>query len=464
MSISVFFILLFLIVGNDLFAGKTKSTRKLCQYFLVLRLILELNFSIGYAVRIADIEISYDSIVSFILILLSILLIIQQRKVSKRAISIGGALILSVVLGLILAEIHPYKGNVIRQLSGWDQEMQGNDARSMIEGVGQKNFLEFFNLVKWLIVAIVIRKLFIDREELFSAISIILNVSMLMIGCGYFEFFCENILHTDLLKQFLTFIFGSIHDVDKLGDTRIQGMMLEPSYYSYAAFQLSLLSICRLGMLKEKKQHEKYRYAAIIVIMLLSRSFSSIMYLILSLFTYGWFVLGKNKIKLFFKKAAYAIPATLIVCVTIGAIMWKVNGESLNYFWGRIQRLSALINRVIKTGSYGIFNSSSEAVRLLSILESLSIFGARPILGLGIGFVECHSTIISLLVSCGAIGTILWFMLVASSSVWKHSNKTIYIIYIISNFFIGSIGFLYSTVYLFVCLSYSAFYGKAVAQ
>lgn len=461
MSVSVFFVLLVLIVFYKLRSRRIKRLSQACKFFFVLRLVIELNFGIGYAFRIGSVEVSYDSIISLILCCLAVILIIKELKIPRVILIIGGLLILSLLVGLGITVIYPYEGRVVLRLNGWDQIMQGKAFWERIEGLRLKNFLELFNLLKWMLMALILQRIFKNRDELVSAISTILNASTLMIVCGYTEFLCEKILHSELLSQILTFVFGSIHNVDKIGDVRVQGMMLEPSYYSYAAFQLALLSICRLAILKENIKREKNRFVAIMLVMLLSKSFSSVIYFILLLFTFGWFVLGKNKVKLFFKKVALTIPISFIVLLSIWFILRFQNNEWLNYFVERFQRLFKTINLVIKTGGFGTFNSSSEAVRLISILESLLIFLKRPLFGLGIGFVECHSTIVSVMVSGGIIGLFLWLAFVDKVSGGKRRNKVIYLVFVFANICIGSIGFIYSAVYLFIFLCYSTFFTEA---
>ena len=464
MSFTPFSIVLTAIIGWLLFGARKLRLDEAVYKFFVLKLILDLTLDYGYFIKIGESTISYSGIVSIILFVLSLF---SMRKMDMKVLKNGLVFVFLLLLGIITGMLFPYDHRIVSVLNGWDRTLQGNYVKNEVS-IGFYNLSFLFTAIRFVVILATLRTLLVDRNKVFDLVRKVLSFSTLNIVYGYVEAILKNLFKFDVSANILSPIFGVTESTYSRLSLRgtlysLQGLCKEPSYYSNTLFVFALLSIAYIyyarhsDILKKNiiVKKEIIRIAALSVLLIFGFSFSSVVYLAFIVVAFFVVVLGQRKVNFISTRLIQSVPLVLIIGILLLSL--KSDG-SLEYYATRFKQLGKTISQIISSGTVGAFNSSSEAVRLTSIIESFRYFLNRPLLGLGIGATDCHSFIVSILSNCGLLGLLLWSKTIMAFSRTTMKNKKFIIFLFVILCIIGSFGDTFSFYYPVLILTYNCLY------
>jgi hypothetical protein len=262
------------------------------------------------------------------------------------------------------------------------------------------------------------------------------------------EFFTKNVFGSLFFSNIIKLIFGySEGQVDFLlsrgGIYTIQGLNREPGHLADGIFYLYTL----LVFTSKKIKHGNIFFVLTISLLILSGSFTSVLYIIPLIIFHFYQLTNKEKLKY----------ATLIFVLSVLLISFFLQSNIFVYYFDRLLNVSTVI-----FGSNEIFYSS-EAFRIQQIQNNIDVFKLRPLLGHGIGIPYAYSFISGVLPSIGILGTFSWIALLHTTLNRKRDigkKFTIIIIFIFIWIFKGGISYMYSIFMIYLIYSINNLKGR----
>jgi len=178
--------------------------------------------------------------------------------------------------------------------------------------------------------------------------------------------------------------------LERGGIYSLQGLTREPSHLASALFWFGLIVTLSNNVTDKRK---KGILLCVIILLVICRSFAGLLFA-LALYTL-YAVVHKKKF----------IYSLLALCITPMLLL----SDRINYYSERLANVFLLLN----FGNASV--TSSEHIRLTSIIEGLKVFLRRPLFGAGIGTVYSHGGLSSMLSNMGGIGVFLWSMFLLRS-------------------------------------------------
>lgn len=411
---------------KKIFLNKTLDFKKMFNEFISLTIILELFINVGYMIRIGEYEFLYNEFFLVILLIISIIIIVRDRK----SIKIYYSMIIyttSLIITELLLAMNPINDLIYR--NGLYIKPQFSYYSIMI----------LSRIIIILIVSIIVVN-YLKKEDINFIINKVINYTKYIYFICILEWILKNIFKSNLYNMLVNFLFGKgAYSVDFLLERgsayTIQGLLREPAHLSFGLFIFLLILIFSNLNIREKN---KYLFIGL-AILIISGSLSSVAYIIGIILIYIIYR-NVNKVKIILK---YSILSIIVLCI--------IPRETVSYFFNRIVNSINIINL-----SDQIVSNTSEQVRLSSIIETYNtVFKLRPLFGAGLGIPYAYSTNIMILSSIGLVGFIMWFWYYFISIGRIKSNHIIiiFIIFIILNF-IGSISILYSSFTLILVMQF----------
>ncbi|WP_207641177.1 hypothetical protein [Butyrivibrio sp. WCE2006] len=325
---------------------------------------------------------------------------------------------------MILLIMYPYKKTIIGGVT-WDEFILGHAVRTYARfGIGQ--FMEYLKAFTFLLNAFIF---FICLESL-NVEKLILLISKIFKGFilyGVIEAIVNNFLKISLFGRITSKITGtSGYELSQVylrnGLNCLQGLTKEPSHYVNALFFTYLILLC------EKKIHGQKRiwFATIIVLLLLSRAYSSVYIIVTIMFIHymlEW--IKEQKKAILYRIRWVGIFFTIMIGILISFRFMKGN-----YFLWRTTILLKSLGRILYGNWHSLRYIGSSQIRIISIMESLPILCDRFLIGIGLGTAHLHSAFIMSLISVGAFGFLSWLAFLFGAS--SFANKKIRLIIISS--------------------------------
>lgn len=409
MTVCSFFVLFILI----LYFRKKRKVTEAFAFVSSFAISMETMTSIGYFIRIGELEISQSEFLILLDIVIA-LIYLNNNKCKYSSFKIGFLLIISSILSLLFQIIFPYQGNVVSDAAGWDRYyFWGVIPTKIVIGIG--HIKEILHLICYVILFIVSIQL--NDKEKTSIIKNTFFFEKFFIWYGVIELIFTDILHRPyILRKLLIRFIGDSYVSDDLNVSlgvanRLQGFKSEPSMYGMALFIFLLLTFYLIKSSEKENEKRKYYvyFLATLALMVFSLAFSSAINLI-------WFiaclVLYKCSVSNKGKKICILFLSFIFVNISILMLIYIYNHNFNNYYLKRIhmalinvQNLS--INGWHGEGDFAIYDGSTR-IRLISLKYTLKYFFRRPFFGLALGSTYSHSAFATVLASIGIVGASLW--------------------------------------------------------
>lgn len=411
-------------------------------FYLYVCVVLFTN--LGYFVKIGTFDIGYSFVLSLVLFCIAVILIFSERLYDKKLMIIGGVFTLSCGIGLALAYIFSYKGGYIDDISKWDLYVLGQTEKVYGISPSLTHFKYLFNIAKYAVI-LSVTKATMDFRRVWDKLLDIINVIVVVVVVyGFFEVFSDKVIGKSPIGYFFNPIFGEADATFNRTD-RFQGLYKEASHYALYLFYIALFEMIYLltkkgGLTKKRLIVEYIKMALLILLMVISTSFSALILLpLLYVFFVRYIINPKHKLDWFLCSIAVAAFAMVVIA----------NGEFSR--WLGLNALNEKFNELINV-LYDLFSGknvgiSSVGARFTSIFEMIKIFAARPMFGIGVGITDAHTTFFSILACTGVIGTALWITVILNFGRFTRNNVIFAIIMLISTLFVGGIGYIAFIVY-----------------
>lgn len=432
MQITIFSIILICVILFFISKKVYRNAFSMFKLLLLLNLILSIGFISGYFIKIGSLSIAYDTFISYLLLLLSIYIILFKRRYSKKILLLGMLFWVNIIFGLIFFFIFPYTGGVIQNIIDWDSYVNGsiNLTFNPIISPSIINFtIAAFRFV--IIISVLVKVM--KTNDWIMYLKVLVIVSYFFIGLGLIEFMEKKILGSNNIIIFLHSFLGSDTKQIYLGIDRLQGLSAEASQFAMTLFILSevhIYNIIFLNKIKKSTFSSNISILMIYILLVLSTSLNGILLILISIISYTFNCVRKKT------RLAFIIFSILIIS-TCGIIL-VFNSNISN----RLNRLYELFSSIIHGNRY-ISYETSEAARILSIVQMLKVFVSRPFFGGGLTIIDGHSTFFAVLANFGLIGLIFMYTIIIQVGKNKRGTKVTshLILLLLTTFFSGGLGY-----------------------
>ena len=396
------------------------------KWLFAFHLCVTLSVSTGFYVHIGSFELSYSE---FTLIVLALYIVLHHKMWLS---STDNLLLIIVVLGWIITAIIP------------------PDVRSVPTGIYWSNLTavtpsfrvsDLRYLLRLFIFVIVLNSLSgsVNEADRSYLAKTMFRVECILLLCIAFEYVTKavgNPVFESLKRSILGYTETQNWENPDIflrgGTSGLLGFCYEPSNLSFCQFVFGYV-LMKQGQIENNR---KYILAGIgsIIVMLASTSFSGVLFasvLIVVLIENS----GTNKVVSFF----------MLVLFVIGALVFRTLYNSGS---SGIELFQYFNERFIK--AFNTFNSyngtyrSSEEIRIAASIESIRVFLARPLFGVGIGSNYCYATLPLALANLGLIGTVVWIKTIRNKMLMYRFRLLDIIMIAVVLSFIGNIGMLYN--------------------
>ncbi len=416
--------------------SKRLNLSKLYKEIFFIYLVCSITINAGYALKVGETTVAYNTFLSILLLILSFLL---KGKFNKKIMMAGVVFWIVIAAGLLFFNLYPYKGGVVQNLEDWDYIISGSRYISYSAEKSSKLFNYLLGAIRVPIILAVLSKL-ITPSNVKLWMEKIYKIVPFIICFGIFEFVMKIILKINIYSIVSIFI-GNVGEFSKL-----QGLTKEASQYAVVLFVLSAVVIIN-GIVDSKQKGKKYKSAywqlgLIYLLMILTTSLTSYYLLLISILIVLVTVNVNKKVFIFVS----ALLLAVIVCM-IGLP---------DYLTDRFGMISQVLN-TLKSGNEFHSYLTSEGARLSSMYYAIKAALARPLTGIGLGGTDAHSTFFAMLANFGFIGTYTYFYMWKKFSIIsnKDSKKVFYLIFA-STILSGGIGHFMELYLPFVCMAYFA--------
>ena len=389
---------------------KTRDLNVLFINILTLELIISLNkVNFGYFFKLGGSELMYDDILLGILFFLSINNMRKGMKFDKPTMTASVMLIVVIMVGIVLLIISPAKVKVIDYSHSWDTYMHGDASQMSYVKFSMQSILMMIRVIIYVFILNTARVI-ITKKIWIVIGNNVLKFSKIVIVYIVFEAICKFILRYNITYNLIS-IFGvgicTSGDID-----RLQGLSREPAYLALSLFNFCVLCYAMAKLNHGRLNSKDRRWIGIAIFLgLLSASFSFIIVLLGLLgllLTSRADKTGNRPIYIFF----LFLGAIVIFAIVFSKSFIDYASNSDITIFNRLAESAIQIKKGV-LGTYIIGQDfSSEASRLIGMIESFKRMLHSPIFGLGIGTTYCVSGVVSILSNVGFLGFFTWMYLI----------------------------------------------------
>ena len=413
--------------------------------FLTLTIFLELFIEVGYIFKVGSYEVLYSQFTTVFTGIFAVY-IVMTRKIRVKHIIWSGALLFSLIMGMIMQIIFPYSENIIIYGMEWERFFLGGMSPPSITGASWMLLVRFIAMVIIAIAAVTV----LNKENLSKIIDKLYKCGMIVIGIIFFEWILKNIFKTNVISDLIKWIFGEGQGtidffIQRAGFFTIQGFMKEPSHLGASLFNFGLVMILSHFNKNKKKK-------ALIVICLI-------------LFISGSFRGAFNALSLIciFIFMNYNVVGFIIVMIIATIIVIPIL-LSMDYFKYYVGRFMKVFNTIFSKQQY---NLSSSELRVVTLIESYKLFLKRPLFGMGLGTTYAFGFMPTILATTGFVTFITWFKFMFKTIgeyTKKKRNLVVVIVLIITWNLQGQMEPAYSLITLLFCLELRFFSNNKCAN
>lgn len=430
--------------GNAVSYDGYSALKNFYVYIFYLYICCSLFFNLGFFVKIKSYEFGTEIIISFILSVLSCYFIIKG-KFDKKILFLGIVLLAIDVVAIASTIVFPYSGGWISHVSMWDYYIVDNADKAYRFSFNFSVFKAAYDIIKITLILSVVKCLMPKKQSWLKLLDIIDKAVIGVIVYAFIEIGLKKVLKFDVVGKLLVPIFGdasgTFTDIN-----RLQGLYKEASHYALYLFFFALFVMFNLILKKgdlTKKQLiiEYLKLAAIVIIMAASTSFSAVILLPLILIFFVWYII-KPKEKLVWILCFISMISIGGALLSNGALMESLGLSGIS---DKFNNMLSVITTLIS--GRRITTYSSSGARFTSIFETIKLFLARPIFGIGLGVTDAHTTFFSVLASIGIVGMVLWIAILFAFGRYSGKSLCFALILLISSMFVGSRGYLGFIIY-----------------
>lgn len=406
---------------------KIKSTKLYYIFLIKLLIIFSLYIQIGYFFQIGSFQFEYSEVLMFILVLMGIPFF-KKEKVPVISWFVLWGLCISIALAYLSLIFSQQKILVLPSGGSWDQLVWGN------QHLTYANFT-ISNIMKVLRMAIFLILFWIMDRFLLNERSISDDLKKFIVNSGIFfafvaivEQITKTLFHSTIFLDITTNVFGVaesqvVKNFERGGIFALQGLTFEPS-----VFVLSFLPAI-LILLTSNLFNEKQKLLKLILFL----------YVIISSGSFGGFALVSFFIGvyLFVNKKLIFVKISSFLIIIIGfIILMSIVPTFSNLSSYYVERIFSIVNGT------GI---GSETSRLYSVSVAMNAFKGNPFFGIGLGTLDVHGFIPTLLSNFGIIGIIFLILVLFRGSVKSKPKNILIFIYMIPFLYLtGSLRMVYS--------------------
>lgn len=402
-----------LLTGTYLYIFSQKYTIK--NRFIILltiEFLLDLWKLQGAFLQLSSFAIGYRYVNEIVLFFYSGYILIQYKNINRTLLTLSLIVLFLSIIGISMEIFIPYQNGIINAWSKditWDSYADGITGKDVLQVYPMQTAMLLFQLVAFFVVGIIIKQI-LDRSDIYSILDKVIKYSYPMVLYGYFEFFIKNILNnstiTYSISAFLLGVTNSTYtDLTIRGlFAGIQGFTREPSHYAEFLGLLLFLMLIKYKIDDRRNKNMLLQFISIVLIMLISGSFSAIWLLVMSFLVFVGLYFNVKKIKIY-----HVIP--VLLCILFGFNI-LVELDSDGFISKRIDAAMMVLDYMFSSKTYLLMNTGdSSLARMLSLYDGMQDFLQRPILGIGLGIESAFSAPVSMLLSYGVLGTFFlgWF-------------------------------------------------------
>jgi hypothetical protein len=415
-----------------------------------------LKFNLGTFFNSDGIQILYDDILLGILFPLSVINILKIRKINYKLFKSASIFIAIIIIGIVTLRFYPARVKTVDFSHSWDLFMRGDLNQMQYISYKSQSILMLVRVIIFISIMIAAKAIYTDVDWINTGRKV-LKVFKAFILFVCFEAILKFIFHLDT-NNIIFPIFA--REATTLGELNaLQGLSREPSYFALAVFNICI-TFFTIGKISssDKTKHKNHWYWILTILFLgvISSSFSILIVLICLLLIWSYFQ-AKEKDIFFIKLLLPYISIFIGIWIVILTLNLLISIPILSRITEALTQIKNGINNSYVVGK----DFSSEAARLIGIIESFRSYLSRPLLGLGIGTTYCTSGLICILCNIGFIGFIYWFRTLIvhySSSQNLFLSLLIFFPVILTN----DLYTLYDTGYLFLLPVINIAYKKSV--
>lgn len=364
----------------------------------------EIFLNLGYLFSVGSFEVNYSYISLGITVLYGTIL---QSKHKIKFLSKTSLIFICVVcIGMFVRIISPV------EIYGIDHYMVADDLFNGVPlvklTISPYSYITLIKVLMLIYTTSIFSKVY-QREKFFLIIKKYIPIFEFYVIFAIVEFTINNIAGPSIIRDIVLAIFGSQKASAALPYYRmgLYSILLtcnEPSLTSY------VLLFCIIGLLwgyiQTGKKGLKNLALLGVMMMVLSLTLTGIIFSILVIYIY----IDKREKKQKRLNPNELITIGLVLCLFV--LIIALVPDLRNYFWERISRVFTYIGFLFSNSTsnrvFTIFGASSEAVRMYSIFQGLTVFLKTPLLGVGLGTENVCSGWVSVLSQIGIIGTYYW--------------------------------------------------------
>lgn len=433
MTVSVLFILLLVWIVFFCLKQKTLSYSRLYKELFFLQLFFSITFVGGYAIKIENTNVAYTTFLSLLLFLLSFPFLFKG-KFNKKILFAGVIFAGSILVGLVLKDVFPYTGGVVKNLEDWDYIISGSRYISYSAETSDKLFNLLLCVIRYPVILAVISRLLTDKD-IIDYIDRMYKAIPVFIIFGIVEIIAKKLLAVNIY-ELVSIFTGTINEFN-----RIQGFTKEASQYATVLFMYCIIVVVHSKRYDSKQFKDKFVLFLLMAIMLLTSS-------LIGYYLFLLFVL------LLLKNSNGNQKIVIIFAGFIGMLLLLIIGIPSQY----VERFNRVIDvlSVLKRGEEYHSFLTSEGARISSIQSAINAFIARPVFGVGIGTTDAHSQFFSMLANIGAVGVICYFDMWKNLLRCKNWNTLIvFWIFVAATLLMGGLGNFSELYFPFLCMAYS---------
>ena len=249
----------------------------------------------------------------------------------------------------------------------------------------------------------------IKEDELKHYLFVLSKLTNVFIIIGYVEYLFKSLGHNKLWGEILETMLGFTESTVYVAELRGSslGLNLFSRESSHFAFSLLLCLIINMAtnIMKGRKNGLDKFTIVILLLMLLSTSFSMVMFLagfMIIFLLYRWTVLCPATTK---KEII-----TLVAVAFLGSslVMTLLYANQNSFVAGRLLNLTGQLGEFFNMDADGKYRNSlgdfSAFARIYSVIMTIKAFLARPLFGISLGAAYCHGSTAMLLSGIGIVG------------------------------------------------------------
>lgn len=352
-----------------------------------LNLIYEGFINVGYFITVGGQLFKVADFLQFICVFISVGILLRKGTPSRLV-----GFILAIILSVVMLLIHPY-GELVRTFNGVD--FVNNLKYMHYPSFDLQTVKTSVRLICFTINGTAVA-LCLDAEKWNFILNKYLKFGRLVIGYAWIEFFLKNILHVSITQNIIQFVFGSdtsiMTSLVRNGLRVVIGLNNEPSQFCMMLYSYLIIYIISKSYLYQTRGQNRLTTSGF-VLMLLCGSFRAVGLLPILLILY---LIVSNK----------PIQGVVITFLVSIAIMVLSLSGALDYYYMRLGNAISFVQTLDATIAGG------EAGRLNTIVEAMSVFLKRPLLGIGPGQTFAYGFIPSMLAMTGLLGLVTWYKVI----------------------------------------------------